>query len=122
MITRRGFMIAGGGALGALAISGGASAATMHAADKLTIASLSRKLAPAQQGTKHLVLSGNRIKDLSTLEQVFTAARAAEIELHIDTADRVLLDIALSRVAHGYQQVTATSASFGYRRTSVFGA
>lgn len=121
MFTRRGFLIASGGTIGAMALAGAASAKAMQSGEVLTIVSATRAQTLAEQGQRHITLSGNRMKDLATLENVFAKASDAEITLHIDTADRVLLDVALTRVETSYQPVADAHGTFSFRRSSVFG-
>lgn len=121
MITRRGFIIAGGSTLGALGLASASSAMAALEGDGLTIASQSRQVAPADQASRHIALTGQRMEDLNTLQRIFRAAEHAQITLHIDTADLVLLDIALSRITTPYKAVAAAPGALSYRRSSAFG-
>lgn|GEM_PF-6729567 len=117
MITRRGFMISSGSALAALSLAGAALAA--HAGDSLiSIASPARPMAPALQGAKHLVLSGDRLADVRALEAALTGNAGATLRLSLDAADAVLFDVARTRVGVQATQISAAAGHADYRLIS----
>lgn len=117
MITRRGFMISSGGALAALSLAGAAVAST--AGESLvSIASPARPMAPALQGAKHLVLSGDRLADVRAIEVALNRNAGSTLRLSLDAADAVLFDVALTRVGVQATQVSAAAGFADYRLTS----
>lgn len=121
MITRRGFMIAGGSALTALSLAGSAAAYSVQGDSLLIIASPARANALEAHAITHQSLSGDRLQDLAQLEQVLSQGAAEAVDLHLDPADRVLLDIALTRVKTPYQTVASETGVFSFRRPSFSG-
>lgn len=117
MITRRGFMLAGGSAVSALSLIGAGPVAAAFAQDLTTIASPARPLALAEQGRRHIVLTGDRLADVRTLETVLTQAATADLRLSLDTADQVLFDIAQTRTSTRYAPVAAATGLLEFRRT-----
>lgn len=122
MISRRNFLIASGGTLAALSLPRAANAFAAPSHDILTITSHSHVLPRDEQGDRHITLSGDRLKDIATLEKAFGQVNEKQITLHIDAADLVLLDIALTRVSTPYVSVAAVNGQHSFRRSSTLGA
>jgi hypothetical protein len=122
MITRRDFIIAGGSAAIALSFPGLATAARSPKSGLLTISSYYHTMEDALRGDHHIALSGNRMSDLRLLETIFSEAQEPRVTLFVDTADSVMLDIALSRVNSPYVAMKDTDGTQSYRLASEFGA
>lgn len=122
MITRRGFIIASGSALSALTLAGAGPVAAAFAQDLTTVASPARPLAAAEQGRRHIVLTGNRLEDVQILQKVLNDASSEDLRLSLDAADQVLLDIAQTRTTTDYRPVAAATGLIEFRRTALVGA
>ena len=121
MLTRRGFIITSGSALGALSLASAAGASVLGgASDVLTIASVNRPLSAAAQGAGHISLTGDLVQDFATIEKAFSSASAPELRVSLDAADEVLLDIAMTRVSSNYVAAGAENGARVFRRNSSF--
>lgn len=120
MLTRRSFIFASGGAMGAVALASSAGAVVLGRSDVLTIASANRPLAAMDQGARHIILSGNPAQDLATLEKVLAEAPADHVALSLDAADDVLMDVASTRVSSAYVVTGNVNGARALRRNSTF--
>ncbi|MFB9224198.1 hypothetical protein [Paracoccus cavernae] len=119
MFTRRGFLLTSSGALSALALAGSASAASSDSF--VVIASPARATGPLsedQHFTK-ITLSGDRLRDLSTLEDILRAGHAPRIRFVLDAADEVMLDLAQSRTASAYHITPLSAGMSEFRLNAV---
>lgn len=121
MITRRGFIMTSGTAMSALSLAGAGPVAAAFAGEKMTIASPARPMAANEQGLRHIVLTGNRIDDVQTLEMVLAQKSTSEMTLSLDAADQVLFEIALTRTPAVFAPVAAAPGLMKFRRTSFAG-
>lgn len=121
MITRRGFIVASGSAVSALTLVGAGPVAAAFARDVTTVASRARAVAPADQGRKHIVLTGKTGEDFKTLEAILRDGPSEELVFSLDAADQLLLDIAQTRTASGYSAVTAEQGLIKLRHISLAG-
>lgn len=120
MLTRRGFILTSGSALGALSLASAASAAALGRTEVLTITSINRTVPAAVQGARHITLTGNLVEDFATIEKVLAQAPAEELHLTLDAADEVLVDIAMTRVSSDYAPLHMADGSRAFRRNSTF--
>ena len=121
MFTRRGFIQTSGGAVSALALTGGVSAAVLAPDAVVAVVSPARAGA-APIGADIVRLSGDRIADLNLIGEKLEKGASARLVFALDAADEVLLDVALSRSAPAYHlQNSAAGLSTFVLNTAVAG-
>ena len=119
MFTRRGFLLTSSGALSALAFAGSVSAAGNDRF--VVVASPARSAGPlsGDPSFTKITLSGDRLRDLSTLEDILRAGHAPRIRFVLDAADEVMLDLAQSRTASAYHITPLSAGMSEFRLNAV---
>lgn len=113
MLTRRGFIVAGGGTIATFSLVGkGHAAMARTGRDAVVVYSKARIPAPYALARSHVLLGDDLTANLLSLEELIRQAPARPVVLELDAADEMLFAIARTSVAtHGPRAGTAAQAA-----------
>jgi len=113
MLTRRGFIVAGGGTIATFSLVGAGHAGMARTGgDAMVVYSKARIPAPNALARSHVLLGDDLTANLLNLEKLIRQDPARPLVLELDAADEMLFAIARTNVAtHAARAGTAAQAA-----------